>query len=117
MDVWKVMLRLWALLSLLSLAIDGICIWLDLSGRSAALLQELYDYYHVSHVTVFLFSAPAPFVLAIVMPLLGVLLVFIRWSVGIEAPHRATSARPRQAPRRSAIAPTPRVATPRKDAA
>ena len=95
MDVWKVVLRLWALLSLLSLAIDAICIGLDLNGRAAAPLQDLYDTYHVSHVTVFLFSAPAPFVLAILMPLLGVLLIFIRWSVGIEAPDPP----PRKTPR------------------
>jgi H+/Cl- antiporter ClcA len=94
MDVWKVVLRLWALLSLLSLVIDAICIGLDLNGRAAAPLHDLYETYRVSHVTVFLFSAPAPFVLAVIMPLLGVLLIFIRWSVGIEAP----GARPRKTP-------------------
>ncbi len=117
MDVWKVVLRLWALLSVLSLAIDALCIGLDLNGRAAAPLQDIFETYHVSHVTVFLFSAPAPFVLAIVMPLLGVLLVFIRWSVGIEAPHRAAVKRPRREPRRATLAPVPRAATPRKDAA
>jgi hypothetical protein len=117
MDVWKVMLRLWALLSLLSLAIDGICIWLDLSGRSAALLQELYDYYHVSHVTVFLFSAPAPFVLAIVMPILGLILVFIRWSIGIEPPPRAAKLRPRRDQRHAAVATPAPAATRERHAA
>lgn len=115
MDVWKVVLRLWALLSLLSLAIDAICIGLDLNGRAAAPLQDLYDTYHVSHVTVFLFSAPAPFVLAVVMPLLGVLLIFLRWSVGIEAPPpRARNARPRREPRAAAVAVTAPAVTRRK---
>ena len=35
MEVWKVVLRLWALLSLLSLAIDGACLWLDQNGVAA----------------------------------------------------------------------------------
>ena len=100
MEVWKVVLRLWALLSLLSLAIDAACIWLDFAGTVAP-LRDIYDTYHVSHVTVFLFSAPAPFVLAIVMPILGGFLIFIRWSVGISAPP---DAHPRKKPRTAAIA-------------
>jgi hypothetical protein len=99
MEVWKVVLRLWAFLSLLSLAIDAACIWLDFMGTVAP-LRDIYDTYHVSHVTVFLFSAPAPFVLAIVMPILGAFLIFIRWSVGISAP----AARPRKETRTAAVA-------------
>lgn len=112
MDVWKVVLRLWALLSLLSLAIDGFCIWLDSNGTVAP-LRDAYDTYHVSHVTLFLFSAPAPFVLAIVMPILGAFLVFIRWSLGISKP----AAPPRKEPRTAAIARPSRAAMPREDAA
>ncbi len=92
MEIWKIVLRLWAWLSILSLAIAGACIALDLNGRATSLL---FDTYQVSHVTVFMFSAAAPFVLAIVMPILGVILVFLRWSVGISAPE----APPRKAPR------------------
>jgi hypothetical protein len=110
MEVWKVVLRLWALLSILSLAIGGACIVLDLNGRATTLLFETY---RVSHVTVFMFSAAAPFVLAILMPLLGVVLVFLRWSVGIGAPQ----AQPRKAPRPPAITPASHAATARRDAA
>ena len=99
MEVWKVVLRLWAFLSLLSLVIDAACIWLDFKGTIAP-LRDIYDTYHVSHVTVFLFSAPAPFVLAIVMPILGGFLIFIRWSIGISAPD----AHARKGPRTAAIA-------------
>jgi hypothetical protein len=108
MEVWKVVLRLWALLSLLSWAIAGACIWLD--GIAAGSLHNLYDTYHVSHVTIFMFAVAAPFVLAVVMPILGVFLVFIRWSVGIGAPEP----RPRREPLTPALATPARVA---KDAA
>jgi hypothetical protein len=112
MEVWKVVLRLWALLSLLSLAIAGACIWLD--SVAGGPLHNLYDTYHVSHVTIFMFAAAAPFVLAVVMPILGVFLVFIRWSVGIGAPQEP---RPRKEPkelRPAVLATSSRVA---KDAA
>jgi H+/Cl- antiporter ClcA len=110
MEVWKVVLRLWALLSFLSLAIAGACIWLDLHGRATTLL---FDTYEVSHVTVFLFTASAPFFLAILMPILGVFLIFIRWCVGIDEPH----APPRKKPRAAAVTPASRDATHRENAA
>ncbi len=110
MEVWKVVLRLWALLSFLSLAIAGACIWLDLHGRATTLLLDTYE---VSHVTVFLFTAPGPFFLAILMPILGVFLIFIRWCIGIDEPH----AQPRKKPRADAIMPVPDPAARRKDAA
>src|SRR5262249_54308285 len=103
----------WALLSLLSLAIDAACIWLDFNGRIVAPLRDLYETYHVSHVTVFLFSAPAPFILAILMPLLGALIILIRWSVGISAPD----IRARKEPQPAAIAPASRAVARRTDAA
>jgi hypothetical protein len=110
MEVCKVVLRLWALLSILSLAIAGACILLDVNGRATTLL---FDTYRVSHVTVFMVSAAAPFALAVLMPILGVVLVFLRWSVGIAAPP----AQPRPAPRPAAITPASRAATARRDAA
>ena len=113
MDVWKVVIRLWALLSLLALAIAGACVLLDLNGTAAALLNDAYDTYHVSHITVFLFAAAAPFVLAVVMPILGVFLVFLRWSVGISPPD----AHPRKEPLAPAVTRRPRGAVLRKDAA
>jgi hypothetical protein len=111
MEIWKIVLRLWALLSVLSLAIDGACILLDMNGRATSLL---FDTYQVSHVTVFLFSAPAPFVLAVLMPVLGVFLIFIRWGLGINS---APDAQRREKPRAAAIMHASHATAHRKDAA
>src|SRR5690348_2479323 len=111
MEIWKVVLRLWALLSLLSLAIAGACVWIDANGRAQAIL----DSYGINHVTLFLWSAPAPFVLAILMPILGVFLSFIGWSVG--APHRAPAPRRRKQSRTAAIRPARPAAAARRDGA
>ncbi len=78
MGPWNILLRLWAILSVSSLAIDGGCLWLDRHGAVAAGLLESYD---VNHVTIFLWSAPAPFVLAVFLLPLGASITVLRWAL------------------------------------
>ena len=85
MDIWKYLLRLWALLTLVSLAIDGVCVWIDAHGGAVPLL----DGWGVNYVTLFLWSAPAPFVSAILLPILGAGLGIVRWIVRTGPPRRA----------------------------
>jgi len=74
MGIWTILLRLWATLSLVSLAIDGACLWIDAHGRAEPLLEA----YGINHISLFLWSAPAPFVAAILLPFIGGGLLLLR---------------------------------------
>jgi len=84
MDPWKFLLRLWALLTLVSLAVDGACVWIDAHGGTVPPLEA----WGVNHVTLFLWSVPAPFVLAILLPILGVCLGLIGRMARLSVPRR-----------------------------
>lgn len=86
MRIEKLLLGLWAVLSLVSLAIDSACVWIDAHGS----VQPLLDAWGVNYITLFLWSAPVPFVLAILLSILGAVYGVAGWIAQLGDRHRCT---------------------------
>jgi hypothetical protein len=74
MIIRKSLIRIWLVLSLISILVDVACFWLVQHTP-----VQVPGEYAFNYITVFLVSAPAPFVLAVVLTLLGGLLALLRW--------------------------------------
>lgn len=87
MSIRKSLIRVWVVLSLISILIDVACFWLV--QHTSAPLPGNYTF---NYITIFLVSAPAPFGLALLLTILGGVLVLLRWiCVGFRrAAHRPT---------------------------
>lgn len=74
MSIRKSLVRVWLVLSLISVLIDVACFWLvqDTPAR-------LPGSYTFNYITIFLVSAPVPIVLAILLTMLGAALAMLRW--------------------------------------
>lgn len=93
MDICKILVQLWAALSLVSLAIDAACLWLD---QHAAMLS--LGTYGINLTTVFMASAPMPIILAVVLPVLGALFAALHRLGGIAIRSLARAHRPARPP-------------------
>ncbi len=74
MSIRKSLTRFWVVVSLISVAVDAVCFWQ--SQHSVAPLPGSYTY---NYIMIFFVSAPVPFVLAIVLTVLGFVLASLRW--------------------------------------
>lgn len=74
MIIRKSLIRVWLVLSLISLLIDVTCFWLVQYTP-----VQLPGNYTFNYMTIFLVSAPAPFILAILLTLLGGVFALLRW--------------------------------------
>ena len=74
MSLRNSLFRIWLALTIVSVAVDVACFWLV--QHTPAALPGTQDY---NYITIFLVSAPAPIVLAILLTALGVLVGLLRW--------------------------------------
>lgn len=90
MIIGKNLARSWAVLSLISIAVDVACYF-----SAQASPAPLPSRPGINYVMIFLFSAPAPFLLAVLAVVLGSIAAMIRWLARHlrpprrERPHRA----------------------------
>lgn len=73
MTIRKSLIRIWMVLSLISLLIDGACFWLAQHTTAA-----LPGNHTLNYITIFLVSASAPFGLAVLLAILGGVLALLR---------------------------------------
>jgi len=74
MSIRESLVQVWLVLSLISVLIDVACFWLV--QHTPAPLPGSYTF---NYITIFLVSAPAPIVLAILLTMLGGALAMLRW--------------------------------------
>ncbi len=88
MSIRKILFRIWVELSLLSVFVDATSFWL--AENTPAPLPERPG---VNYIMIFLLSAPAPFVLAFVLTVMGILLALLRlvWIGFMRVPAVARS--------------------------
>jgi len=84
MHIPNLLVILWLIMSLVSLAVDGACFWLIQNGPAPLPGDSALNY-----IAIFLVSAPAPFILAILVVALSLVLGILRGigSVGRHAIH------------------------------
>lgn len=74
MSIHKSLVRVWLVLSLISILIDVACFWLV--QHTPAPLPGSYTF---NYITIFFVSAPAPIVFAILLTMLDGALATLRW--------------------------------------
>jgi hypothetical protein len=101
MIIGKNLARIWAVLSLISIAIDVACYALAQTSP-----MPLPNRPGVNYEMIFLVSAPAPFVLAFVAMVLGSVAALLRWLARLlRQPHRPRRRRAPTPPRLRISAP------------
>ena len=85
MSICKSLSRLWLLLSVLSLLVDVACFWLALHSPA-----PLPGSHAPNYIMIFLVSAPAPFVLALLLASVGIIHAILRriWRIGRQLTQR-----------------------------